>query len=122
MYGQIGVNLAFPRSPRQDWCNAPARCDRGSPRGLFSTAAAPPVEGAGSRPPSLSSGKTVRPDPRRRPNRRHPVRVRRAYVSRRDVPETMNENVRDSVISNAHRSESYPYDYPLKRASKENRN
>lgn len=38
-------------------------------------------EGAGNRRPSRSSRRTVRPDPRRRPNRRHPVRVRRAFVS-----------------------------------------
>lgn len=39
-------------------------------RGLFSTAVAPLVEGVGNRRCSLSCGETVRPDPRRRPNRR----------------------------------------------------
>lgn len=113
---QNGVNLALLRSAGlvQNTCQY-----RGSPRGLFSTAAAPPAEGVGNRRPSPISGKTVRPDPRRRPNRRHPVRVRRAFVSRRDVPETMNENVRDLVILNAHRVESNPHDFLLNRSSKE---
>lgn len=78
------------------------------------------TEGAGNRRSSHPSGRTVRPDPRRRPNRRHPVRVRRAFVLlRRGVPETMNENVRDSVTRNAHRGESGPYDQPVKRFVRE---
>lgn len=32
---------------------------------------------------------------------------------RRDVPETMNENVRDPITSNAHRDESGPHDHSL---------